>query len=223
MNYNNIFNRQTLNIFTDASKKTINNISMGCPGYVLVGTDEEGKSYIIEQGSTIEYNSTNNNSEYKAILLGLEAALKYRNNYSFINLFSDSKISVYGLREWFINNWSIYQGQLIGSSGPVSNQDVICRIIHFIMDNNFRVNLYHQKGHVNDKILEKAINVFKESNYLSYVDPKLVAVISYYNDIVDKNTKIELEKTELVINPEVPIYRNVSNIDMCKYRKLLGV
>lgn len=223
MNYNNIFNTQTLNIFTDASKKTINNISMGCPGYVLVRTDYAGKTYIIEQGSTIEYDSTNNNSEYKAILLGLEAAIKYRHQYQFINLFSDSKISVYGLREWFINNWTLEEGQLIGSSGPVSNQDVISRIIHFIIDNNFRVNLYHQKGHVTNKVFDRAIKVFMESNRLNYVDPKLVAMISYYNDIVDKNTKMELEKTDLLINPEVPIYKNVSSIDINIYKKLLGV
>ena len=74
----NIFNKDTLNIFTDASITTIrkpgHNETIGCPGAYVIGGDKE-----LDLQTQILRNSTNNNSEITAIFMGVLEAQKYRN------------------------------------------------------------------------------------------------------------------------------------------------
>lgn len=219
MKYEDIFNRQTLNIFTDASITKQNGITIGCPGAIAVAVVEDSLK-IIDTSTSVEFNSTNNNSEIKAIYKGVLLAEKYRHNFSYINLFSDSQICIFGLRKW-IFDWIYANGSLYNSSGTeVSNQDVFISIIYFIFRNNLNINLFHQKGHVTNSILSKAKSVFEKSNNVN-TDIELVQTISHYNDIIDKYTKKILESD--LINPDMinPIQRNFESINLNKYKKLI--
>lgn len=224
-----IFNNETLNIFTDASIITIRDKSyietIGCPGCYVIGGDTE-----LELNTQILRNSTNNNSEITAIFMGVLAAQKYRSNYRYINLFSDSKISVLGLREW-IFNWAngAKDGVMYSSSGkPVANQSIFLQIIYFIINNNLNINLFHVNGHINPtnipQLLE-AKKTFITSNHINIdVDEELIALFAKFNDVIDKatrqvlydNTFSPMEKT----NPFIKYF--YQPFDINTYNHLIG-
>lgn len=201
MDTKDIFNPETLNIFTDASIKTLKDTgeTLGCPGAICVGTREDGSTYIIDEAYYIERYATNNSSEIKAVSLGVSKALQYRNNFKQINLFSDSMICIHGLREW-LYNWlnCIYDGIMYSSSGkPVANQQTFSSILNTIVMNNLRINLYHQKGHVsiiNNSSLENAAKVFMKTNFLQEEPTlSLILQLSGYNNMVDVRTGERLQ------------------------------
>lgn len=232
--YNTIFNTDTLNIFTDASiKKITNEYTVGCPGAVAIRTLDNGDTTFITEQIYLEHNATNNSSEIKAIALGIDLALKFRTGFKTINLFSDSKICIYGLREW-IFNWihNIDNNIMYGSSGnPVSNQETFKSIINCIINNNLIINLYHQKGHVNNtdsKSVIHAKDVFMESNKVSGVDTNLIKCISDYNNYIDIRTKSVIEQNIEWIKNDI-VFKNKSinhGIDVnsikSQYKSLIG-
>lgn len=232
--YSTIFNTETLNIFTDASIKKINKeYTVGCPGAVAIKTLDNGDTTFITEQIYLENNATNNSSEIKAIALGIDLALKYRPYYNKINLFSDSKICIYGLREW-IFNW-IYNTNnniMYGSSGnPVFNQETFKSIINCIINNNLKINLFHQKGHVDNTkpaSVKHAGEVFMQSNLVSGVDDNLIKCISDYNNYIDIRTKSALDtntewmKNNIIFKNKSIIHSVDSNaIDSC-YKSLIG-
>ena len=228
-----IFKETTLNIFTDASvRKYYNDETVGCAGAIAV----KGDNIIDESYRTIRF-STNNNSEIDAIRLGVLLALKYRNkNIKHINLFSDSKISIYGLKEWIfkwinnINNEIMYSSSKL----PVKNQEIFLNIIHTIINNRLEINLFHQRGHINinsQSDLTKAIIDFKKNNYYNpniYFDIEFIRAISYYNNYVDNNTRNLLSCS----NPQDynsmdtfytrPILYSCYGLDINLYKKLIN-
>lgn len=201
LHYSDIFNPDTLNIFTDASIKKIDNETLGCPGAVCVITHNNGHNEyndILDMAYYIERYATNNSSEIKAISLGITKALQYRHRFKTINLFSDSRICIQGLREW-IFNWvnCINNNMMCNSSGePVANQNTFASIVHTILANDLKINFYHQKGHVsiNSKnSVDKAMKVFYDVNRLD-IGIELMVILSNYNNFVDKITGDNLEE-----------------------------
>lgn len=183
----------TCNIFTDASIiKTIYGETIGCAGAIGYLTSGN-KDPIIS--TKIIRESTNNNSEITAILLGVGIALSAPKGFK-INLFSDSKICIYGLREW-IYSWMNNRepdGTMVSSSGtPVANQEVFLHIINLITTNNLSINLYHQKGHVKNtkSSLDNAKKVFFESNGV-VLDDQDIFNISSFNNYIDEYTRAKL-------------------------------
>ena len=128
-------NSNTLNIFTDASIKQVGQETVGCAGaFCVAGKDRT----IINQTNRILRYATNNSSEITAVKLGIDLAIDYRNDFDTINLFSDSKICIYGLREW-IFNWidNMSNGVLYNSSNTeVANQEMFKKIINLITHYN---------------------------------------------------------------------------------------
>lgn len=192
-------NSNTLFIFTDASVTKYGRHQeeyISCSGAVAcVWT---GNTYqIIDQNFVINRCSTNNNGEIKAIYYGLLLALKYKNCFNEIDLFSDSKISIYGLREW-IESWveKSKGDQLLGSSNlPVSNQQEILACIYTIMTNNLHVNLYHQKGHCTQRVMSTALKTFKSTNFIDeFISNTFMYFISDMNDYVDKTSRNTLNE-----------------------------
>lgn len=228
----------TLNIFVDASIKKYPNETIGCPGAIAINNES-----IIDSKIEILRHTTNNNSEITAIYYGVLLAIKYKNDYKTINLFSDSKICVFGLREWifnwiknlkFSNNISDYTMEynpykLIGSNNSeVANQSEIILVIQTILANDLNINIYHQRGHIATtkyKSIAEAKNTFCKNNN---VDIRLETVIniSYYNNMIDELTRSNLQKFEYSY-----IDRNISAVyfnfnpemDMDKYSKLLNL
>lgn len=222
------YSPKTLNIFCDASiVKMPDGECISCPGAIAVITDGNGFQSIIEDKFDCLRFSTNNRGELTAILLALELANKYKDDFYTINIFSDSKISVCGLREW-IFNWIKNidkNGSMISSSGTeVMNQDIIKHIITYVVTNNIKFNLYHVKGHVNQSGgPNNAIKVFNVSNKIDLDNMNTIKLMAQFNDKIDHLTG-EVLKT-YVPEPlkEVirPIGHNFSNDTIKRYKKLL--
>lgn len=216
INKKDIFNIHTLNIFTDASIKKISNETIGCPGAIAIATADNGQEYMIDKLLRIERNATNNSSEIRAVALGVYLASKYNNRYKTINLFSDSKICIYGLREW-IFNWvnCINQEKMYNSSGNlVANQEIFVSIIQTIINDNIVINLYHQKGHVSNTqvSISNAVRVFKESNKIE-VSMELMKILSEFNNYIDIETGEYIEYYLKEYNQYPNCVKNIYNIN----------
>lgn len=203
----------TLNIFCDASitKAThLNNEIVGCPGYVCMTYNEYKQDVVIDKNHTILRNSTNNESEITAILMGVRRAVDLKDQFTTINLFSDSRICIQSLRNWIFNwvNNRDSNGMMYGSNNHyVANQQIIANTANTIIQNNLKINLLHQKGHVNVGIqshVDKAKKLFESENHLSSISDDFIKVISYYNNMVDQYTKDVLKEV-------VPGFKPVSN------------
>lgn len=218
--------QKTLNIFCDASitkPKNPKEKVTGCAGMISVLMDNSGNVISENIVKQIIPNTTNNNSEVTAVLLGVYEALKYNGKVGAINLFSDSKITIMGLREW-IFNWirSINNGIMYSTSGtPVANQDIICQIINCIIYNNLNIMLFHQKGHVSGNNIPNAREVFITSNGID-ISIQETGIISLYNDYVDRFTRNALSGFEYTEDrPIRPIDFPIAYCDMNKYKNLI--
>ena len=223
----NIFTPNSLNIFTDASiKKLYSGETIGCAGCLLV-FGELKYNKMIDEYQVIR-NTTNNNSEIKAVRLGIQQAIKYNNIYHFdkIRLFSDSQISIFGIRDR-IFNWRYINGLYNGTDNkPIKNQDIFLEIIYDILYNNIHIEFYHQKGHVscsnNNSILE-AMHVFNVSNNIrDNVDIGFIKQISRFNDIVDTYSRNYMKKIKFLQDQyREPIYFKSNLFDKEKYLELI--
>ena len=211
--------KEDLEVFCDASLRTFIDTQrvFTCSGTICRNTGEE--KYIISQ------DSTNNRGELFAIYIGIKLAEKsYLSNpdrYDKINLYSDSQFGIFGLTKWmpsWINNQD-GSGTLYGSNRkPVKNQELFMMIITYLTTHNLKIHFYHQKGHVNtnqSKALAQANKVFKESNGF-WLSPENIFKISFYNDIVDKNSRKILSTVNQFDYPIIRYYDS-NTIDMCSY------
>ena len=188
----NFVNDYTINIFTDASiLNHPNGMTSGCYGAIVTRN-----RMIIDSDYKICTDSTSNNSEIKAIRSGVNLAIKWRNlsnNSVTINLFSDSQISILGIRDR-IFSWRNKRDNLVGyGNSPIKNQSVFIEIVNLVINSGLIINFYHQKGHVpikNYEKLNKAIHVFESSNGIrDGVDPELIKFISIMNNKVDNYSR----------------------------------
>ena len=221
----NIIADDVLNIFCDAYIKTFpDGITIGCPGAVGYC----GKK-IICWNYDILPNTTNNNSEITAIYMAVIMAQWHSQFYREINIFSDSKICVYGVKHWY-QSW--FQnvgpdGTLYSSTGaPVANQEVFKDIIRYMVMNNVRVNIYHQKGHVTSTAasLNAAMKVFEDSNKL-HITPEQLRYICKGNDYIDLTTKDRLDRIKTSfgygIRPDRVFESVINQEDLVKYTNLI--
>lgn len=187
-----------INIFCDASIDT--DVHIACGGCFIVMQNDDHSIAPMYHRLCLQTDATNNSSEILAIYTGVIEAIKLRELYpnAIFRLFSDSKISLYGLRDW-IKNWiknSQLRGTdvLISSSGqPVANQQYFIKIFNVIVDYNFCIEFYHQRGHVGQAggvSKEKARAQFIKANKVS---PELMGIdinfLCQYNHLIDKLTR----------------------------------
>ena len=222
--YNNdIFTPDAINIFTDASiKKLYSGETIGCAGCILVFGELIDKN--IQEDYQIIRNTTSNNSEIKAIRLGIQNVLKYKNQYNKIRLFSDSQISIFGIRDR-IFNWKYINGTYIGTEGtPIKNQDIFLEIVYTILENNLSIEFYHQKGHVDykSKSMNNAMHVFISSNNIrEYVDESFIKQISIFNNMVDNNSRNYLDNFNSNYEYLEPLYFKSVLFNKNKYLNLI--
>lgn len=222
--YNNdIFTPDAINIFTDASIKKLNSgETIGCAGCVLVFGELINRN--IQEEYHIIRNTTSNNSEIKAVRLGIHNVLRYKNQYRKIRLFSDSQISIFGIRER-IFNWRYINGTYIGTERtPIKNQDIFLEIVYTILENNLNIEFYHQKGHVNytSKSMEQAAHVFTVSNNIrEYIDESFIKQISIFNNMVDNNSRNYLDNFNPNIDYIEPIYFKSALFNKNQYLNLI--
>lgn len=183
-----------INLFCDASIDIDKKIA--CAG-CTISMQNNNANNIIGSRLILQENATNNSAEILAIWIGVVEALKIRQEFpnAIFRLFSDSKISLYGLRDW-IKNWVnniTPNGILISSSGnPVSNQQRFIEIYNLIVENALKIELYHQRGHVNDgKItVEQSRIQFIRANKVSPENLGIdIDYINLCNSIIDDSTR----------------------------------
>ena len=185
-----------INTYTDASLvKDSNGITSTCAGYVTV---YRGK--ILDEGTRVLYNTTNNFGEIYAIYMGVQSLLRYAHMDTFLNLFSDSKISVDGLTTW-ISGWIKNQdknGILYSSAGTmVANQEIFSAIVNMIAYQGVHLQIHHILGHINPNnasLLNKARIMFKRENGV-LLSEDIIREICSYNNYIDNRTRDTLTST----------------------------
>lgn len=218
--YSDIVNPSTLNIFTDASIVNRGKYYDGCYGAIAVFDDQ-----IIDQYYRVASETTNNNSEIKGLRAGVFLALKHKYQFNIINIFSDSQISIFGIRDRLLY-WSVDQitQQFKGKSGdPISSQDVFVEIVYLMLQYNIKINFIHQKGHVQNDInsLRGAEHVFRTSNGIrGRIDLNMIRFISKWNDMVDNTSRDILMRYDQKLKYKDPIEFFVAPFDRVRYSQL---
>lgn len=181
-----------LNIFSDASLRGQDNTTWTCGGALaFIGKD------IIDKKFRIFSDKSSNVAELKAIRMGIELARAHMHEFSEINLFSDSQISIFGIRDR-IYDWRIKKGELVGyANKPIKNQDIMIEIIYMVVNYDININFYHQKGHVNTNDLGSkahALNTFAISNKINKkdIDMNFITYISNCNNSIDVYSRQQL-------------------------------
>lgn len=192
---------KTIDIFTDASVLGKVDVVKGnrvCGGAVSVINDMRD----IEYHCVIDRN-TNNYGELTGLYLAVQIAAEYKDVVDEFNIYSDSNISVMGLKEW-IYNWITHMDEngimYTGSGNAVANQTIIKSIIDLIINtfdpNRHKINFIHCKSHVK---INSTAGIHSAYNCLSrnyrLVPDDLMDKIPYiqkWNNYIDESTRESL-------------------------------
>ena len=183
-------------IFCDAS--VTNHMRGACAGALATERySQNSRLYAV-----IQPNGTNNSGEICALLLGVTSAINIKQSTSEpcrFNIFSDSIISIRGVREW-IFGWIANANKnknniLINSEGkPVMNQFYFKTIFNQIIIGDLEAHFYHQPGHVTGNYgsaaYSGAAKEFLKVNGIPIVRLGLTAeMISTFNNFIDGRTR----------------------------------
>ena len=190
---NDVFNSQSLNIFTDASMNGYG--TSGCTGICLVFGEIDRRFPLLntQTHNQIIKGCTNNFAEAEAIREAVYAALMYKDKYPVIRIFSDSLICIDNLRKRIVT-WKISKkngvGEFIASGNVAKNQEIFTEIMYVMTENNMSIEFLHQMSHTNftnSNSLENARNGFiKNNNIADEIDMELIRALSFYNNYVDR-------------------------------------
>jgi len=184
-----------INLFCDASIDLQKKVA--CAGCEVLMQNEFNELHRLNKRYIIQLHATNNSAEVLAIWIGVVEAIKLRQYYPYavFRLFSDSKISLCGVKDW-MKDWvrrSDGSGVLKSSSGqPVMNQQTFIEIYNLIIETGLRIEFYHQRGHVLDGKVskEKARAQFIATNKVPFEGLGLsMEVMCQFNSLVDSNSR----------------------------------
>ena len=230
-----LFNSDSVCIFTDSSFKE----SPKCKSGTSIGTTAPAycvyfNNSCIEQDFHILHDSTSQQGEMYAMLLGIRASYRYRNWCKYIRIFSDSQNTVFAIRDRMVN-WasSTNNGiKILGSDGSIKNQGYLMMIVNEIMSNNIPLILYHVKGHVNiksDPSIISARKTFLQSNpFITKIDNNDIYRIAMGNNAVDEYSTVMLRSN--IDNPRYKISKTSKKeisveyykFDINRYSKLVN-
>jgi ribonuclease HI len=185
-------NPETLNIFTDASRR-----SDMCESYgVIIIYNGE----VIHKDIRESSNRSINCLELLAIRLALDYSMYYRNQYPFINIFSDSLYSVNtlirGLYKWkYHPKEHLYYNER--NEKPVPNQELILEIFDTLLNLSINhvhsLNLFYTPAHVviNSELKEARYKFLKHNrfNTNSKVDIGFMRYVCQYNSYIDNEVQ----------------------------------
>ena len=195
------FYKNAINVFADASVDTSCDSFVTAPGFLTVC---DGK--IINSGVKVIHGGTNNYGEIDAILMGVYELIKHKDSDYFLNVYSDSQISIMGLTEW-IYCWfrNKARNEFRNSEGePVANQEIFLEIMRLIIHSGVHISFFHIKGHcqsnnVNDmQRFRKNFIMNKKGkgmNELLNVPNEILQEMADFNSIVDNMTREVLKST----------------------------
>lgn len=178
-------------VYADASINLENKI--GCAGIALV---DRKKDLLIDEQYFVKEQATNNMCEIIALWLGVYRAIEllYTETLPFhVNIFSDSQISLFGMREW-ISTWvKNKRGQVLFNNGPIANQEWFADAYHAIICTGLKLKFFHQKGHVdarNPRSIFEADRSFRTANANSmHMIGTTPQILAKYNNLVDQNSR----------------------------------
>lgn len=183
-----------LNLFSDASMKRRGSSFSSCYGSVAVTGDQ-----VIEDYIRIQSDTTVPAAELRGIRCSLILALKYKDYFREINLFSDSQLNIFTLREYIYNykydaEHNTYHAKTSKHNASASNIELILECFDLLqrLRKDKLVNLYHQSGHVQNgyqEILKAAMTFKKSNNIRGTVDFDIIRYISIYNNFIDNKTR----------------------------------
>lgn len=208
---NDFFNDYSVNVFTDASMNS--SLTAGCVGVCVVTGPLDKRFPMLRTSTTTDIvkPATNNTAEARAVEYGIDQIIMNPNlfNRPKIRLFSDSQITIFGLRDR-IFKWRVKKtkDEFVGTVGSIKNQEIFLAICHLINFYNLKIELYHQSGHVDfsdQKSLDKAARDFAKDNaeYLNGdqdIDPELIRALSYFNNHVDRVSRDHLLSTKNIMD-----------------------
>lgn len=221
-----------VNCYCDASlTKLKDGTVVTASGFILT---YEGN--VIDQRVKIVADSTNNYGEILAIYMGIDSLIRVAGYDAFLNVFSDSKISVSGLTSWiysWIRDTDPRTRKMYNSSGQlVANQEIFSAIVGLICSARTHLSIFHQRGHMNpDNVrdMRKMMEDFEKDNG-SVVGEDIIREITYWNDCIDNLTRDTL--LQVTSDPgfdknqykkPMIVVSNLLNIGMIQdYRKLIG-
>ena len=222
----NIFANGTLNIFSDASiSKKPNNGYFGCPACIAVARRDNSTLSIIDKNFLLLDNTTNNDSEAKAIYLAVCMAFKWRLRYNRINIFSDSNITVNGLNSW-IYNWAnnVVDGYMFSSSGQeVANQGTFLKIINMIVNDRIDIRIFHQRGHMNIENPQhlKAARLAIEANGLKVSDNEIINLCNFNNYVDNYSRDTLINNLDKCVSLDFPIQYLLNKDTLKEYKSLI--
>lgn len=197
--FNQYCNPYTLNIFSDGSMSVGKNKPIG--SYSIIAANGYN---VIDSIAASSVNATINEEEIKGIRAALSMAIHYSPYFQYINIFSDSLLSVNGIRE-SIYNWKFKNGTFYSKrKQEAANQRLIYeanRLYDYAWSKGIQVQILYQKAHVNTNNIDEIINAgnafIKYNNvmYCNYIDSDFIQYISYYNNMVDMQAKILQRKS----------------------------
>lgn len=224
-----IYRSDTLNIFSDASFKQF------AAAYSIIAVC---KDTIIDNATRVHKKATSNAEELRGLRAALSCALIHRNEYKYINIFSDSLLCIDGLRK-YSKKWNYIEDNSKGydfSHGSyykskthrVEHSDIYVECFEFLkkLRETNDVALFHQKGHVKlegngnavKNRLRTAGNDFKKFNDVNAcIDANLMRYISTYNSTVDHISRMELLKCELKDNYTYKTLPETAYSDLVKF------
>lgn len=199
-----IKNKNSLNLFSDASMRRVTYKNHAtCYGSVAVFGDN-----IIDEMFRMNSECTVPAAEIRGIRCSLILALKHRHEFKIINIFSDSQIALFSLRD-YMYNWKFNKATeryvLAANGKEAKNQEILIECLNML--NELRrtniVNLFHQNGHVENGMasIKEALKCFKISNGIKgIIGYDVIRYISLYNNYVDNKSRSFIRTTNIYDN-----------------------
>ena len=136
INKEDFVNPNVINIFTDASMSPGGDNKgpvPGCYGFITMHNELEINSAVY-----IDTFCTVNRAEIKAIKFAVMEAIRLRTSgfRGIINIFSDSRVSIMGIREWIFGWYNNGKVLINGSGTEVANQSEFIEIMQLILKYN---------------------------------------------------------------------------------------
>lgn len=206
MEYTDIFNNTTINLFTDASVRRVGDSFESAAG-LMIWSDTKELIPVPPISFRRLFPSTNNEGEVYAIYMAVKSAIEINQFVSTqltFNLFSDSLISVMGLTKWY-KGWvenavSMSSTKLLNSSGEeVKNQQIFIRIMNLLALSKLHINMYHIRGHIDatkETSLKKFMMDFARNNHVT-ITAELARSLIYFNDKIDNYSRQILDSKEI--------------------------
>lgn len=156
------------------------------------------------------FKATNNFGEVYGVLMAVEMAIQMKRvfPYATFNIFSDSQISVAGVKEWCFTWFKRMREDGVFFSSefkPVANQEIFKKIIWLIVTYNIHINFYHVRGHIDKIGFRKAMQGFESSNGFP-ITLDIMRSIAYMNNQVDNMSRNKLKAANLDEYESYPLF-----------------